>query len=202
MMKEKQKILVILFLLPFFVSTASAEEEHASNFIDFLGKSINFIVLFGGLTYILYKPIRSFLEKRAGDIRRSLKEAEDLRREAELKLQESRTRLASLADEIERIKKEAEIEGQREREKALQLTGHEAERIKSFARKEIEMLLQAEIRHLKEYTAEKAVALAEERIKGKLGPEDQSFFIDKSIKRLDRLYEKPNTRKKIHSGVN
>jgi F-type H+-transporting ATPase subunit b len=201
MKTSRRKILLILFLLPFFISMVSADEEHSSNFKDFIGKTINFIVLFGGLAYFLFKPIRNFLQKRSQDIEKGLKEAEDAQREAELKLREAKARLATLENEIEKIKKEAEIEGRKERERIIQLTQQEAERIKYFAKQEIEMLMRAGIQDLKEYTAELASALAEERIKKKMSPEDQSFLIDKSIEKLDELYEKSNSRKKIHSRL-
>lgn len=198
-MSVRKKILVVLLLLPFFVSMDSAGGENSSNFMDFLGKTINFIVLFGALAYILFKPIRNFLERRSHDIERSLQEAEDSRKEAEQKLQEVKARLASMDDEIAKIKKEAEIEGRKEKERTIQLTQREAERIKYFAKQEIETLTQAGIQNLKEYTAELATALAEERIKKKISPEGQFLLIDKSIERLDELYEKSNSRKKIHS---
>ncbi len=201
MKTPRRKIFLILLLLPFFISMVSADEENSSNFRDFIGKTINFIVLFGGLAYFLFKPIRNFLQKRSEEIEQGLKDAEDAQREAELKLREAKARLATLEDEIEKLKKEAEIEGRKEKERVIQLAQQEAERIKYFAKQEIEMLMRAGIQDLKQYTAELASALAEERIKKKMSPEDQSFFIDKSIEKLDELYEKSNSRKKIHSRV-
>ncbi len=201
MKTSRRKILLVLLLLPFFISMVSADEEHSSSFRDFIGKTVNFIVLFGGLAYFLYKPIRNFLQKRSQEIEQGLKEAGDAQREAELKLREANARLATLEDEIEKLKKEAEIEGRKERERVIQLAQQEAERIKYFAKQEIEMLMHAGIQDLKQYTAELASALAEERIKKKMSPEDQSFLIDKSIEKLDELYEKSNSRKKIHSRV-
>ena len=196
-----RKILLILLLLPLFISMASADEEHSSNFKGFIGKTINFIVLFGGLAYFLFKPIRNFLQKRSEEIEQGLKDAEDAQKEAELKLREAKARLATLEDEIEKLEKEAEIEGSKEKERVIQLAQQEAERIKYFAKQEIEMLMRAGIQDLKQYTAELASALAEERIKKKMSPKDQSFLIDKSIEKLDELYEKSNSRKKVHSRV-
>jgi len=201
MKNPKRKIFLILLLLPFFISMVSADEEHSSNFRDFIGKTINFIVLFGGLAYFLFKPIRNFLQKRSQEIEQGLKDAEDAQKEAELKLQEAKARLATLENEIEKLKKEAEIEGRKEKERVIQLAQQEAERIKYFAKQEIEMLMRTGIQDLKEYTAGLASALAEEKIRKKMSPEDQSFFIDKSIEKLDELYEKSNSRKKIHSRV-
>ncbi len=201
MKTSRRKILLVLLLLPFFISMVSADEEHSSSFTDFIGKTVNFIVLFGGLAYFLYKPIRSFLQKRSQEIEQGLKEAGDAQREAELKVREANARLATLEGEIEKLKKKAEIEGNKERERVIQLAQQEAERIKYFAKQEIEMLMRAGIKDLKQYTVELASALAEERIKKKMSPEDQSFLIDKSIEKLDELYEKSYSPKKIHSRV-
>jgi len=196
-----RRVLIILLLLPFFVFMSSAEEEHSSNFMDFLGKTINFIILFGGLTYILFKPIRNFLEKRSQDIENSLKETEESKREAGQKLKEVKARLSGLENEIAKIKKEAELEGRREKERIIHLAQQEAERIKYFAKQEIEMLIHAGIQDLKVYTAELATTLAEKRIRKKMTSEDQSFLINKSIERLDKLYERSNSDKEIHSRV-
>ena len=138
---DRKKILLILLLLPFFVFMSPEEEEHSSGLINFLGKTVNFIILFGGLTYLLYKPIRRFLEKRAQDIKLSLKEAEDSRKDAEQKLKGIETRLAGLEREIEKVMKEAEGEGRRTKEETLQMAQQETEKIKYFTKQEIERFL-------------------------------------------------------------
>ena len=99
---SRKKIILIVLVLPLFVFMSSDEEENSSSLIDFLGKTVNFIILFGGLTYLLYKPIRRFLEKRGQDIQSSLEEAADSRKDAEHKLKEIETRLAGLEKEIEK----------------------------------------------------------------------------------------------------
>ena len=198
---EKRRILFILLLLPFFIFMSSVEEEHSSGFIDFLGKAINFILLFGGLTYILFKPIRNFLEKRSKDIENSLKDAEESKEETEQKVEGVKDRLSSLENEITKIMKEAELEGRKEKEKIFRLAQKEAERIKHFAKQEIEMLTQTGIQDLIEYTAELASAIAEERIRKRMTPEGQSILINKAIKKLDKLYERSNSDKEIHSRV-
>ncbi|MDH4258629.1 MAG: ATP synthase F0 subunit B [Candidatus Aminicenantes bacterium] len=197
----RKKILLMLLLLPFLVFMASGEGEHSSGLVDFLGKTVNFILLFGGLTYLLYKPIRSFLEKRGQDIQSSLKKAEDSRAEAERRLKEIEARLAGLQEEIERIKEEGRAEGRRAKERTLQLAQQEAERIKHFASQEIDSIIRSGIRELKEYTAELATALAEEQIKRKMSPEVQAALINKSIERLDKIYEKSDSGQEIHPGA-
>jgi F-type H+-transporting ATPase subunit b len=192
-MPRKTQILIILAIVPFFLFFTAAEEKaHASNSSDFLGKVVNFIVLFGGLSYFLYKPLLSYLEKKSSDVRQSLEDAEVSRREAERKLQEATQRLSRLEEEVTKIKMEAELEGGREKERIKVLAQQEAERLRRFAQLEIEMQVKAGIQELKEYTAELAASLALGRIRRKLTPEDHSLLIDKSLERLAKLYEKSN----------
>ncbi len=197
---DRKKIILVLLVLPFFVFM-SPEEEHSSGLIDFLGKTVNFVILFGGLTYLLYKPIRSFLEKRAQDIQSSLKEAADSRKDAEQKLKKVETRLAGLEKEIEKVMKEAEKEARRQKEQTLQMAQREAEKIKYYAQQEIDSIIRSRIRELREYSAALATALAEERIKKKMSPELHVLLLNRSIERLDKLDEKPNSGQKIHSGA-
>ncbi len=196
---RRKKIFLVLLVLPFFVFMSTEEEDHSSGFADFLGKTVNFVILFGGLTYLLYRPIRSFLEKKGQEIKLSLREAEESKKEAERKLKEIESQLSGLEKEIEKIMKDAEKEGRKERDKTLQLARKETERIKYFGQQEIDAVIRAGIRELREYTAVLATALAEERIKKKMSPEFQSLMIDRSIERLGELDEKSDSGQKIQS---
>ncbi|UCC38841.1 MAG: F0F1 ATP synthase subunit B [Candidatus Aminicenantes bacterium] len=191
-MVRRKQIILVLLLVPFFIFMVS-DEEHSSGFKDFLGKTINFFVLIGALIYFLSKPLRSLLEKRATEIEHSMKEAEDSRSEAEERLRVVRERLSGLEEEAAQIKREAEIEGQKEKERIQELARSEAERLKLFARQEIEVYTNASIKELREHTAELATKLAQERIRKKLTPENQSLLLDKSIERFEKLYEKSDS---------
>jgi F-type H+-transporting ATPase subunit b len=166
------------------------EASHPSGSSDFLGKVINFVVLFGGLGYILYKPARNFLIKWSQDIRTSLDAAREARTNAEKKLGDAQQRTAALEGEVVRMKIEAEAEGLREKERIKALAEKEAERIRSFAEQEMSLDLKAGIQELTEYTAGLASSLAEARIKAKMTDALQSGLIDKSIERLAELNER------------
>ncbi len=197
-MKKKQ-IILILLLLPALVFMA--EEHSDSNFLPFLGKSLNFIILFGGLAYFLSKPLRNYLKKRALEIEQSLEEAENKRQEAEEKLNETRVQLEGLEEKIAQIKKEAKSLGQREKDRIIKEAKKEAESIKRSTQQEIDLLVEGRIQELKEFTIEMAALLAQERIKKRMTLQDHSFFIDKCIERLSRLDENSVSDKKIHSRL-
>jgi F-type H+-transporting ATPase subunit b len=193
-MADKKTAFAVLLLVPLFIFMTTEEGTSSSGSSNFLGKVVNFAVLFGGLTYILYKPLRNFLTKRSRDIRAALDEARDARREAEQKLEEARRRIAALEDEVTGMKREAERKGLKEQAKIKALAEKEAIRIRSFAQQEIDLQLKAGIQELKEYTAEIAASLAEARMKDKITEEGQSKLIDKSIERLAEIHEEPNSR--------
>lgn len=200
-MDWKKRVLFLFFTEFVCFSMAMAGENNASNLTEFLGKTINFVVLFGGLTYFLYKPLRDFLQNRATKIDQSLKEAEDSRQEAEIKLKKVRERLNRLEEEIAKIRKEGEIEAQRIKKDIIKDAHREAKKMKHFAQEEIEMRTREAIQELREYTAELATAIAQERIKKKMTAKVQSHIFDKSIEKIEELYERSYPDKEIQPRV-
>jgi F-type H+-transporting ATPase subunit b len=189
-MPSRKPILAILVLVPFLLFMSAEGESHESGSSGMLGKIVNFVILFGGLTFALYKPAKNFLAKRTEDIRKALDEARAARLNAEGKLEEARQKIAVLEVEVARIRAEAEAEGRKEKDAIRALAENEAQRIRSFAQQEIDFHLKSGIQELKEYTAELATAMAEARMKDTLTAADQSALIDKSLERLAGLHEK------------
>ena len=190
-MKTQKRGLIILFLLPFFLFFSPDEEEsHGSSLVGYLGKILNFLVLFGGLGYLLRKPLLNFLERRGLDIDTSIKDAEQEQAETEKKYKQAVARLQELKKELEIIRRDAEEEGQKRKLSILDSAERETERIKNFTRQEIEMFYQTKISELKAYTADLSTGLAESNIKAKMTPEKQSVLIDLAIDKLEGFYDK------------
>lgn len=192
-MADKKTALAVLLLVPLFLFMTTEEEAAASGDSGLLGKVINFILLFGGLVIVLRKPLREFLRKRTETIRALMKDAQTARLEAEGKLDEAGRKIAALEDEVVRMKKDAEAEGLKDKERIRALAAKEESRIRTFAEQEIDLQLKAGIQELKEYTAELAASLAEARIKDKITAKEQSALIDKSIDKLAELHEKSSS---------
>ena len=113
-MTSRRSGLLVLFALPLLVFMSAEEGGHVSATMDFLGKLVNFLILFGGLAFVLRKPLKAMLAKRTADIGDSIRDAEGARAAAETKSEGSRARLAGLSEEIGRLKAAAEEEGRRE----------------------------------------------------------------------------------------
>ena len=192
-MPKKNLDIVLWLCLPLFLGLTSTEETHGSALVDFLAKSVNFIILFGGLAFLLTKPLRKFLEELALSIEKTMRETERARREAQERLAAIKKRLQGLEGEIQTIRKEGEEAGQKEKERILTLARQEADRLKSFAQQGIDMHVQEAIGELREYVAELAISLARAKIEKRLTPELHSHLIDESIEGLGKLYEKSNS---------
>lgn len=199
-MTPRKTFIVLFIVLPLFLGMTT-EDEHGSGSKPFLGKVFNFILLVGGLTYVLYKPAKTFLDARGRGISRDLDGARASRKEAEKSLQQTRGRLETLSSEIEELMEEAEEEARREKQRILEAARRESDRIKQYAAQEIDMLTKAGIRELREYAAKAACALAQDRIQKRMTPETQSSLIDKSIERFEKLYEKSGPGSQIHAGT-
>jgi F-type H+-transporting ATPase subunit b len=180
---------IILLALLFPAASAAAEEGKASS-SDLPAKAVNFLILFGGLGYLLYKPVRAMLEKKSADVRRSLDEAAASRAEAEGKCLAAKERLDGVGAEIERIKAEAASRSRLEKERIARAAQEEGARLREFAAREIDLQARGAVRELRSFAAETATSMARERIRRSLGPEDQAGLVDKSIERLSRLNEK------------
>jgi F-type H+-transporting ATPase subunit b len=189
-MSGKNGILLVLVLLPLFLFLTPGEAEKAAGTADFAGKVVNFLLLFGGLGFFLYKPVRAFLENKTLEIRRSLEEAKSSRKEAEDRYEATMRRVEGLSGEIAKMKAEAEVQGNKEKARIAKQAEEEAARVLRLVRQEIDAHTQTGIREVRTFVAETATSLARERIRKNLVPDDHSLLVDKSIERLSKLDEK------------
>ena len=189
-MSGKNRILLVLLLVPLFLFLSPGEGENAAGGADFAGKVVNFLLLFGGLGFFIYKPVKAFLEKKTADTRRSLEEADSSRKEAEDRYKESMRRTEGLAGEIASMKAEAEAQGNREKARIAKQTEEEVARVLRLVRQEIDAHAQTAIREVRTYVADAATSVARERIRKTLVPEGHVLLVDRSIERLSKLNEK------------
>lgn len=189
-MARKTSRVLIFVVLPFLLFMSVEDKHHDSNPMAFIAKVVNFLILFGGLAYVLRKPIKQFLEGRAAEIDTTMRGAEESRHGAEKDLEQTAKRLHELSQEVEELKDKAVLEGQREKDRIIRVTQEEGARMKEAVQQEIEMISRAGIRGLKEFAVTLAAAEALERIQKRLTPEKHTRLIDDSIERLENLYEK------------
>lgn len=80
------------------------------DFLQILLHMLNFVILAGGLTFLLFKPVSSFLEKRKAYFAELEQKTRDAQEENEKLRQEYEQRLRDADEEISQRKKTAEKE--------------------------------------------------------------------------------------------
>jgi F-type H+-transporting ATPase subunit b len=193
-MMTPRRAAAVLLAVPFLLSMFAEEGGGARGGSGMAGKIINFVILAGGLFFLLRKPVKAMLAKRTEGIRAALDEARTARAAAEAQFAEARHRLASLEEEVARLTDIARTVGLADKDRILAQAEKEVERIRTLAVQEVDSRLQAGLRELKAYTAALAAEIAEARLKGRLNDADQSALIDRSIDRLRTIHERPHPR--------
>src|SRR5262249_23819802 len=77
-----------------------ATEQHEESPLQAVLKWANFVILFGGLAFLLKKPMGDFFRTRQNDITGGLKRAEDAQSSAQARMDEIERRLAHLSSDI------------------------------------------------------------------------------------------------------
>ena len=105
-----------------------------------LVETVNFLILLGGLSYFLYKPVLKILSDRAAVIGKGVKDAEEAAiaaKEAEKKKLET---ISAAEREAEQIVSEAVVQGKNERAAIVKNAQDQSENLISGARAEAEEL--------------------------------------------------------------
>jgi F0F1-type ATP synthase membrane subunit b/b' len=125
--------LLIFFLaaLPALAAEA-AEEDPAVSTAGLIFRWLNFILVFGGIGYLIAKHGGAFFRANAKAIAASIMEATAAKAEADRELREVETKIARLDKEITQL-----------REAAWRDSDAEAERLRASGRAEIEKISQA-----------------------------------------------------------
>jgi F-type H+-transporting ATPase subunit b len=149
------------------------------------------LVNFAILAYIYYragkKPITDGLASRADEIAKELIEAKKIKDDAVARAKEYEERLASLEDELDKIKGEIVKTGEADRERIVREAEEKAERM----RRDAQFMLDQEMKQLRNdmlaYTIETATAAAEQVLKSKVGASDQDRLADEYLKELTAM---------------
>lgn len=146
----------------------AAKEKNTEPPHELLYKTINFVILIGGLGYVLRKPLAEFFRSRFASIQKGLEEGRKALEASQAQLRAVEDKLARLEAEIAEFKTSALKEMEAERQRLLQSSAEEASRILEAARAQMDTAVRGAKLELRDYAAEKAVALAEELIRTRL----------------------------------
>jgi F-type H+-transporting ATPase subunit b len=143
---------------------------------------INFVILFGLLTLVLYKPVLKILDERQAKIKESIDQAEQIREQIAHSEEQIKTNLDTARKERQAIIAQATQIGERLKEEAKEGARNEAESLITKAQAEIKQERDKTIDELRQEFANIAILAAEKVIKETLDKGKHSKIIDEILK--------------------
>ena len=143
---------------------------------------LSFIILFLGLTLVLYKPVTKMLNERQARIKQSMDQAEAIKQQTAQTEQEIKKQLEKAQKEAQTILAQAAQIGEKLKLEAKETARKEAESIVSKAQVEIERQREKDIQELRAQFADIAILAAEKVIKETIDKEKNRKLIDEVLK--------------------
>jgi len=145
---------------------------------------MNFVVLVGGLFFLLRKPVAQFFSSRIKGIENQLSELETKKKDAEQKLKEYSEKLAQLDQEGKTIVDDYIRQGNEAKERILKEAESVADKLEEQARRNIDYEIKQAKLSLQGEILEKAIVKAEEMIKDELTIEDHDRLVDEYLEKV------------------
>ncbi len=152
-----------------------------------LAQIINFVVLFGLLYLVAYKPIMRMLDERSRRIKESMEQTEYIKEQATRAEDETKKRIEKASREGQKIIDRAVQAGEELRLKAQQEAKKEAETLIAKAQAEIERERDDAIGELRKEFADLTILAAEKVIDRSLDKEVHRQLIDKVLEESSSL---------------
>ena len=145
---------------------------------------LNFLLVLGGLGYLIAKNGPAFFGGRAAAISAALAQAAAARAEAERQLQQAEEKLQRLGQEVAELRAAAQRESAAEAERIRAVTREETEKIARAARAEIEAAERAALMELKAIAAREAVERAKALLRNQITAETQATLLRSFVNSL------------------
>jgi F-type H+-transporting ATPase subunit b len=145
-------------------NTAS-QEDAAEQEGEFKWHLINSVLFAAVLGFAIWKSAPAFFNARSADIQKAIREATGLKMQADLRYSEIDRKMATLGDEVKRMREQARLEMEREHQRRRDETAAELEHIHNSVAAEIEALRSEGAYQVQQQTAQMAFRLAESKLR-------------------------------------
>jgi F-type H+-transporting ATPase subunit b len=187
----KRRLLWILLLFTIIVPAAVAQEAGGKKEASFAEehelalKWANFLLLAGGLGYLIRKNAGPFFVARTQKIREQMILGEEARKNAEQRAAEVDRRLAGLDAEIAALRAESQKVAASEGERMQRETVAQIAKMRAQAQQEIAAAGKAARAELKRYAADLAIGLAGQKLRVRVTPGTQEALVRGFVRDLD-----------------
>lgn len=170
--------------LRYVTASATAGEEGGEPKHEAIFKWINFVILAGGLGYVLRKPLRECFTQRSASIRKSLEEGRKALEASQAQHQAAEEKLQHFEQEMAAFRAAALREMDAERERLRQATAREMEKMLASVQTQMETATKQARVELKLYAAEQAVEMAQTMIGQRLDEAGQQRLVRRFVEGL------------------
>ena len=146
-----------------------------------LAQIVNFVILFGLLYLVAYKPIMRMLDERSKKVQESMEQTEYIKEQATHAEEETKRRIEAASKEGQEVIARAARTGEEMRQQAQQDARQDAEALIGRARTEIQRERDDAIDELRKEFADLTILAAEKVIDRSLDKEAHRQLIDKTL---------------------
>ena len=146
---------------------------------------LNGIILAVALAYILYKPVKSFMEKRTERIQSKIDGSDETMAKANKLIAEYESKVANIDKEYDKVLEKARIDAAEERRAIIAEANKEAENIKERAEGVIEAERERVKLETRPYIIELATLMAQNYITQHIEQEEQDKLFDEALTQLE-----------------
>ncbi len=151
------------------------------NLPTLIAQLVNFVLLFGLLYLVAYKPVMRMLDERSGKIKASMEQTELIKQQAAQAEEEAKKRIESASREGQELVAKAVHAGEGVRQQAQQDARKDAEALIARARVEIQRERDGAIGELRKEFADLTILAAEKVIERSLDKEAHRQLINKTL---------------------
>ena len=146
--------------------------------------AINIFILFFGLSYLLFNPVRDLLEKRKQKIAGELADAAESKKSAEAMKEEYESKLKEVSKEADAILEEARRKGKAREAEIIEEARKEAARIVERGNREVELEKKKALDDMKQELVTIASLMAGKVVAASIDTTVQDALIDETLKEM------------------
>ena len=178
-------MIFLLTAIPMLAAEAPGQDPVETT-MDLIFRWLNFIIVFGGIAYLIAKPGKAFFRRNAKAIAASIHDATADKAEAERELGEVNAKISQLDQEVSEMREAARQGGAAEAER-LRVSGLvEIDKIKQAARAELAAAERASQHRLREVAASLAVERAAALLNSRMNLEIRARLFHSFLGELGR----------------
>jgi F-type H+-transporting ATPase subunit b len=162
---------------------AAAHENKDESGLE-IWKWVNFLLLAGGLGYLINKNAGPFFAARSAAIRKDLEDSLRQRQEAEASVADVNRRLATLESQIAAVRADSERDLKAGAERIASQTADDLARIRAQAAQDIANAGKHARTELKQYSASLALQLAEQKVRTRITPRVEDDLVESFVRDL------------------